>query len=623
MTSRIKILLAFTAFLHIITPSLAAFAQTAEERQYLLMYFKEEELVVESPTRSSKPVTRTAENVTVVTADEIMLMNAHTVAEVLATVTGVQVFLTGGPGSSATASIQGSESRHVAVFIDGIPLNNLADNTAELGSLPVQSIEKIEIIKGPASSAWGSALGGVINIITKAGKDGEHAGMLSASYGKRGTGDFRAEASGKAERVGYYFTVGRLETDGFRPHNEFSGDNGYAKLSYGISDDMAVAASVSYDRIERGIVELPAYGLYLNNDMKTVRSFVTLRSSLSEVMDLQMSAWHVRQHYNFINLLLATGSEFSRDRYLDAGYGASLKLTWKEEHHNVVLGGEYASMTLESNAIAGNKQGIEKKAAFVNDTMSFGRLTVTPGMRYDRTDANGDFTSPSLGMTFRILETTLLRAYVARGFSVPPLAATYGDSLFHASNPALKMEKVKSFQAGLETTAVKYLWMKVSANKNYVNDVIVNTTIPGPLLQAVNKGKARREGLEIELKTAPLFNVSLTAGASFMSTIDPDTGQKVANVPTRTYDAGLRHDSSSLTVLLLGHYIYWNSDVSADGKYDSFTYDLRMTKSLYGKNDLTVLVYMNIYNLLDEEQYRTALYKNPERWLEAGLRCEF
>ena len=161
------------------------------------MYFKEEELVVESPTRSRKSLTQVAENMTVVTAADIRLMNAHTVADVLNTVTGVQVQITGGPGSVANASIQGSESSHVTVFMDGIPLNNLSDNVTDIGSLPVQNIDRIEIVKGPASSAWGSSLGGVINIITKSGSDSDKRGMISASYGKRNTGDFRVETSGK------------------------------------------------------------------------------------------------------------------------------------------------------------------------------------------------------------------------------------------------------------------------------------------------------------------------------------------------------------------------------------------------------------------------------------------
>ncbi len=601
----------------------SASAQSTEEKNFLLMYFKEEELVVEAPTRARKSLAQTAENVSVVTADEIRLMNAHTAAEVLNTVTGVQVFLTGGPGSSATAFIQGSGSRHVAVFIDGVPLNNLSDNASEIGSLPVQNIEKIEIIKGPASSAWGSALGGVINIITKAGQHEGTGGLLSASSGKRDTVDFRAEASGKQARVGYYFTAGRLQTDGFRPHNDFSGNNGYAKLSYDITSHTSVLATVSYDKSERAIGELPAFGIYVGYDLKTIRSSLEVKSALTEKADVQLTLWHLRQHSDFSNTLIATDTELSADHYLDDGYGGSLKLTWKGQLHSIVLGGDFDSRTLDSNAIAGNRQGIEKQAAFINDTMSFGRLTVTPGLRYDKTDTNGDFASPGLGMTYRIGETTLLRATAARGFSVPALAGTYGDNLFHVSNPDLKMEKVKSYQIGAETAVEKYLWVKVSGFRHDLDDVLENVALSPASFITLNTGRERREGLEVELRTASVYHTTLNAGASFISAKDRDTGETIKSVAQRTYDIGLQYDGDSFKALVKGHYIYWNTDKFFEGKYDAFIVDAHVMKALYTRNDHSLEAFADVHNIFNDEQYPAAIYKNPGRWFEAGVRYVF
>ena len=162
-----------------------AFAQTDEEKNFLLLYFKEEELVVMSPSRSPKPISQVAENMTVVTAAEIELMNAHTLAEVLNTITGVEVWMLGGPGQVAQASILGSAPSHVTVLMDGVVLNAINTNIAFVGQFPVQNIEKVEIIKGPASSAWGSALGGVVNIITKSGRSMDQGSVLSGSYGTK------------------------------------------------------------------------------------------------------------------------------------------------------------------------------------------------------------------------------------------------------------------------------------------------------------------------------------------------------------------------------------------------------------------------------------------------------
>ena len=176
------------------------------------------------------PALRIAENMTVVTAADIELMNAHTLADVLNTIPGVEVFLTGGPGTIASATILGSNERHVTVILDGVVLNSLWSGVQDVGMIPVQNIEKIEIIKGPASSAWGSALGGIVNIITKSDRSRDQGGIVYGSIGPNGFGDFRVEGRGKEESLNYYITAGRLQSNGLTPHFTVSENNAYAKV---------------------------------------------------------------------------------------------------------------------------------------------------------------------------------------------------------------------------------------------------------------------------------------------------------------------------------------------------------------------------------------------------------
>src|SRR4030043_1764579 len=85
-----------------------AYAQIEEEKKILRMFYKEEELVV-TPTRYQKPISQVAENITVITAEQIESMNAHTLTDVLNTIPGIQMDIRGGPGSAVTTHIQGSE----------------------------------------------------------------------------------------------------------------------------------------------------------------------------------------------------------------------------------------------------------------------------------------------------------------------------------------------------------------------------------------------------------------------------------------------------------------------------------------------------------------------------------
>ena len=120
----------------------------------------------------------------------------------------------------------------------------------------------------------------------------------------------------------------------------------------------------------------------------------------------------------------------------EQNYGAVAKLVWTPRDHEMVFGVDFDSGQLESLSFKDGKQRLEKWALFLNDTLTLGDFSLTPGLRYDHTSTNGDFWSPSMGVTFSPMESTVLRAYVARGFSIPPLASTFGDGFFIASNPA-------------------------------------------------------------------------------------------------------------------------------------------------------------------------------------------
>lgn len=608
----------------LITAITPVFAQSDEEKNFLLMYFKEEELVVVSPTRSPKPVSQAAENITVVTASDIELMNAHSLAEVLNTVTGVQVGFTGGPGQIAQGIIQGSETRHVTIIIDGVVLNNIANNTVDLGMVPVQNIEKLEIIKGPASSAWGSALGGVVNIITKAGRSDNQGGTLSASYGKANTDDFRAEARGKQGRFGYYLTAGRLQSDGLTPHFDVAENNAYTKLSYDLTDHTAVLFTLGYERTVRGTGIDTLFDESYDNVAELVHSSLAINSALNKDIELDVSVRTINQE--FINSIhqLSSGVFLGSDKEIDKGYGSSMKLTWRSSIQTIVLGADYDDKTIEDKQIAGESKVLTTWALYGNDTVIFNKLSITPGVRYDFTSSNGSITCPSLGIAYGLGHDTILRAYTAKGFSIPTPAETFGNDVFFTANPGLKMETVWSYQVGAETAALKYLWMRVSAFRNEIRDAIMDAPSSPTTFTRVNGGRQRRQGIEAEAKTAPIYNLSLSAGAEYIDAKDLDTGMRLPTVPTHVYDLGLRYDDEqSFKALLHGRYINWNSRPDFNGKYGSVIYDINMIKKIYRHKDASLEAFVNAHNLFNGSQYYIDAFKNPGRWYEGGIRYKF
>jgi vitamin B12 transporter len=600
------------------------FAQSSEEKNFLLMYFKEEELVVETPTRSPKPVSQVAENITVITASDIELMNAHSLAEVLNTVTGVQVGLTGGPGQIAQGLIQGSETRHVTIIIDGVVLNNISNNTVDLGMVPVQNIEKIEIIKGPASSAWGSALGGVVNIITKAGKSDNQGGMLSASYGKANTDDFRAEVRGKQGRFGYYLTAGRLQSDGLTTHFDVAENNGYTKLSYDLTDQTTVLFTLGYERTVRGTGIDTLFDASFDNIAEIVHSSLAVNSALNKDVELDVSVRTINQEGISIMHQLSSGVFLGSDKEIDKGYGSSAKLTWKSAIQTIVLGTDYDDKTIESKNLAGESKVLTTWALYGNDTLIFDKLSITPGVRYDFTSSNGTIASPSLGIAYSLTNDTILRAYTARGFSTPTPIETFGNDVFYTANPDLKMETVWSYQAGAETAALKYVWMKLSFFLNEIRDAIVARSNPDGTFTNINEGRQRRRGADFEVKTAPVYHVSLSAGAEYIEATDLDTDMRLQNVPSHVYDLGFRYDDEqSFKALLHGRSINWNSQPDFNGKYGSVIWDLNMIKKIFQHNGASLEAFVNAHNMLNGSQYYIDAFKNPGRWYEGGIRYKF
>lgn len=623
-----KSIVSLLSILLIILSTVNAFAISEAEKTFLSMYFKEEELVVISATRSLKSITRIAENVEVVTKEDIELMNAHSVAEVLNTITGVQVRLDAGPGSFSYTSIQGSQNRHVAVFMDGILINDFVNNLADTARIPVQFVEKIEIIKGPASSAWGSSLGGVVNVITKAGTAQlRSGGTLSSSFGERTFIDSRAEFYGTKEKSGYYFYAGRMQADGFNglvPHNGDAINNFYLKLSRDLSEGSSLVLTTSYSKGEREWT-YPNLGYFANPGTENLFASLTLNTPAGEGAHLFLSARTLMRELN--------QPQFYEDGFLynfhnkDTSHGASAKLTWNMRDHSVVIGADYDNglMKNQETDINDVRARIEKWAIYANDTIYLDKLTITPGIRYDRDNIVGDFISPRLGMTYALYDKTLLRAFVARGFSSAPIP--FGiDTIPYGlkGNPDLKPEEVVSYQLGVETGLVKNLWLKASLFRHDIKDAIVEDTIthdPVFSYTMVNKSRVRRQGIEAEIRTVPLHHVTIAAGTTLISTKDRDTGETLRDNPTSTIDIRVKYDDQkSLKALLTGHYIWWNS--TRPGSYNSVIVDANVIKNICRHEGREGELFLTGHNLFDGQQRQSRL-TTPGRWFEAGVRLKF
>lgn len=600
-----------------------------DDIKVLEMFYEDKELVV-TPTRDPKPISQVAENVTVITAREIQALNAHTLAEVLNTIPGVHVEPRVTPGGlSPTVSVQGSESNHVRVVMDGVTINNVSDFLADVGAIPVQRIAAVEIIKGPASSAWGSSLGGIINIITKSPDASRKVGgMFSASMGERTTGDFRLELSGTRSSLGYYLTADGITSDGLLPHTNVDSGGVYGKLSWEPHEDTRVLATYSYFRGERGVGTFSQLGLLQDGEYEHLAATLGLSHALSESLDLDITGRFSRRDYSEVSSALVTGEELSNNSYEQPNLGASAKLTWRTGVHSVTIGTDYDNGTIDADLRENNGTvrtvadgRLERWAVFANDTIVWDNWSVTPGFRYDWTSTSDDFVSPSLGVTYNIGEHTVLRAYVARGFNIPSLIASTVGAQGLQPNLDLDVEKVWSYQLGYETTLLRYFWLKNTLFRHDVSDFLA---FDGETGSYVNQGKQRRQGVEVELKTIPIHNTSISTGYTFTDARDRIADQRVPNIPRHTLDVSITYDDRKLLRGgLVGRYTQWNARENFNSRDSAMIWDLTGGIRFFNVGQVTGEVYVVAHNLFDGSQYLIELSKNPGRWFEGGLRLNF
>jgi vitamin B12 transporter len=621
--------------------SATCYAQSEEEMQFLRMFYKDKDLVVSS-TRNEKSISQVAENITVITAEDIENMNAHTLADVLIRVPGLFIVTNQDFGAASLLAIQGSEQRHVLVLVDEMPWNSISGGTAETSSIPIGAIERIEIIKGPASSAWGSSLGGVINVITKrTGNSEKPSGSVSASYGKASSQDYRAELSGAAGKVGYYLYAGDQTSNGLVPKRSFDGKKVFAKIDAPISQKGNLAFEIGYNSSDIEFGDLPELDLTSGAGDRTYYTKGTFKLSLVEGLDLKVSFFDMRSKTPLVTrglgLYNPQGTLIQEIIFDQKRTGAISQLVLTTKHQTTVFGLDYDYERVNQTILNGQAfqmfYGLPAKAifspdtkqwaAYANDSISIGKWSITPGVRYDHDSNTGGFLSPNLGSTYQLGKETIIRGAISRGFTSPALSEISGGGLYVDPNPSLKPEEIWSYQAGVETSAIPYVWTKASIFHHTIDDIRVLTNEGPPNFRGIviNGGKSRRQGFEVEAATIPIQNISLSAGCSY-TYINPRTIEGASKI--HSVDTGIVYnDNESMQAQLHGQYRWWDFHPSVGTKYDDFIWDFNISKKIMACHGVTPEVFFTAHNIFNGLQYLDSTKINPGRWLEAGVKFHF
>ena len=487
--------------------------------------------------------------------------------------------------------------------------------------IPVQNIERVEIVKGAASTAWGAALGGVVNIITKEPNTGRPvSGMVSGSVGSKFTADSRAELSGTVDRLGYYLTAGNIHSDGLTPNTATNLNNLYGKLVYRLPSSGTATIGFSQLDVRSGMDEgnTVQWGwVHDNAENHHTSGFLKFSQPLGAKLTLDLDGFFRNNddHMKYGGLDGQGAVTFFNDNATTEKYrGANARLTWGDGQHNLVAGVEYGHVHGVTGDLLNPPPNYDLTwdswGFYANGALTIDRLTIIPGIRYDLTGIAGDITSYSLGATYRLYESTTLRAYGAQGYSLP------------RPNTNGELQKVKTIQGGIESGVVPYLWLKGTYFFNSMrnNDLQASNTF-------VNQD---RQGFEIEARTTPLYNVSLATGYTYLHAKNADTGEELKtnsdqSVPSQVVKLALNYNKADLGLrgVLTGNYVWWNSPTGYQSE-SGMIWDLHLNWKLMPKSELSPELFFSGHNLFNGVQTTgTELYTNPSRWYDGGLRVRF
>lgn len=572
--------------------------------------------VVVTATRTARTQEQTLAAVTVIDRAEIQRLQPASVPDLLAGRAGVSLANNGGVGKSTSVFLRGTESDHVLVLIDGIRIGSATSGGASLQDIPLEQIERIEIVRGPFSSLYGSeALGGVIQIFTRK-PQGAFAPNASASIGSEDTQRFSAGIAGRssdADAGGWYaINAAHQDTDGinaYRGTRNFDPDrDGYRNTSLTVQGgwrfdprwDADVRAFRAQGRNE--------YDGSANNQADTVQQVIggRVRYAPGERMKFTLGlGTSADLSENFLNGVYS--STFDTRRRLgslqaDLGLGDGL----------LTLGYDWLGDEVHSNTDYARDRRINR-GLFGQWQQEFGDQSLQLSARRDEDSQFGGKTTGSVLWGWDFTDALRLTASAGTAFKSPTFNELYYPGY---GNPDLGPETSRSVELGLRGEHGWGDW-SVNAFDTKIDDMIAFDASLGDFGGPNNIDRAHIQGVELVAGTT-LDGWDLRSSLTWLDPRnDGDNPNRDNVLPRRARQSGRidvdrRFDRFSMGASVSG----------AGERYDNLANTTRMGG--YGLTDLRAgwafdeawSLQASVANVFDKRYETAALYNQPGRtWL--------
>lgn len=418
--------------------------------------------VVVTATRTEKSLTDVALPVSVVGAQQLKSMGSLRLGDVLREQTGLSLVADHGQG----IQLQGLSPEYTLLLVDGEPLIGRTAGTLDLTRVAVGNIQRVEVVKGPASALWGSdALAGVVNIITQKPQPGLR-GSLRARYGTNRTADLSATLNAGGERVGFTLFGNRYSSAGYtlQPASgtatvpPFASYTGQSRVTYRLGERTKFSVSGRYfvENQRSSVPTLTEAGTTVAVEYQSRQADINLSPTLTHrfagdkvfaTARLYYSRYHTREDYAYA----ADGRYYDATYFTQTFLRPEVQVDYRPRpSQTLTLGTGWQRQTVAATRYD-QRQLMQAAYGYAQyDWTPTARLNLVGGVRYDGPSQYAGQLSPKLAARYQLRPWLALRGSVGRGYRAPDFRQLYlnfsnptvGYSVFGTSQVAAKVAQL-------------------------------------------------------------------------------------------------------------------------------------------------------------------------------------
>ncbi len=514
-------------------------------------------------------------------------------------------------GQISIRGIGGSPTTGVLMLIDGHPQFMGIFGHPLPDSYVASDVERVEVIRGPASILYGSnAMGGVINIITKKQTKEGFSGNAHLMYGSYNTQKYMASGGYKKKKFSLFSSINHDQTDGHRPNSDFSITNGYLKFSYELNNNLLANTDFSLAHFKTTDPGPDTLNAVTGSKLDITRGYWALTLD----NNYEKFSGTAKLFYNFGEHKISDGFHST-----DVNYGLNIYESIKLfKGNNLTLGADYLTYGGRAeNELAMGGQGMIFKDTTVYDAGIYGfiqqtlfdRLTLNAGLRLQDHQVYGTEWIPAGGFAWRFGQHITWKTSIAKGFRSPTIQELY----IWNHNVNLSPETIMSYETGLlQSFYNQKLKFELTGYIVKGKNLIINV----PLIGLQNAGEVFNKGIEFTTSTNLINNLELNLTYSFIDM----KSQVYATPKHHLFLSGSYRLKRFQFISSIQYVNHLDTDPSAKTSYQ--TYVLLNSKISYRIWKFTEL-FISAENILNQKYENNLYYSMPGITAFGGAKMKF